>query len=210
MMNYHIIEKPKKKSLFLMKKSSVYTRTGDEGFSCLYTGERRRKDDTYFRVLGLIDKVNTTIGLARQYCLQDNNQLESQLKDIQIRLFEIGSAIATPRNSIQQGKVKRTEFSLCHVEEMEEWIDTLDESLPPLTNFILPGGGLASSYLHAARADCRLAESMLVHLFFEYGSLDDSVPRYINRLSDYLFVAARYAAYHIKAEETIYKATNSM
>lgn len=188
-----------------MKKSSIYTRNGDEGFTSLYTGERRRKDDTYFQALGLIDKLNTTIGIAREYCVKDNNGLDDKLKDIQIRLFEIGSAIATPRDSSDTRKVNHTKFSSYYIEKLEWSIDELDGKLPTLKNFILPGGGLASSYLHAARSECRLAETVIVNLSFEYDSVDEEISRYVNRLSDYFFVAARFAAHYIGAEETIYK-----
>jgi ATP:cob(I)alamin adenosyltransferase len=188
-----------------MKKSSVYTRTGDEGFTSLYTGQKCRKDDIYIRALGLIDKLNTTIGIAIVYCMANYNGLHIPLTDIQVRLFEIGSAIATPRTSTNKSKVNCTTFSSSHVDKLERSIDELDHHLPALRNFILPGGGLASLHLHAARADCRLAESVIVQLMFEYDSIDASVPRYINRLSDYLFVAARYAAHQMDEPETIYQ-----
>jgi cob(I)alamin adenosyltransferase len=208
--------------------SQVYTKTGDRGTTSLFNGERRSKDAPHFEALGSVDEANAQIGLARshyaqqrklayhmkcsppyaQYYLEtdvDPNPLPGQLEEIQSRLFDLGSHLATPRATSSDAKVARTEFSEEHVLQLERWIDAMDAELPPLKNFILPGGGnLTSATLHVARTTVRRAERCVIPLL-ETGDVAEVVLRYLNRLSDYLFVAARFASSQAQEPETIWR-----
>ncbi|KAL2920076.1 hypothetical protein HK105_200142 [Polyrhizophydium stewartii] len=189
-----------------VRRIKIYTRTGDKGTSSLFNGERRPKDDAIFEALGTIDELSSMIGLARAYSTEAGNGLEPKLDKIQCLLQDIASNVATPRSASNEARLARTEFDTdgALVTELENWIDELDEGLPPLKNFILPSGGKASSTLHVARSICRRAERRVVPLVA--GSLSDaSTGKYLNRLSDFLFTAARAAAKHESAVETIYK-----
>lgn len=191
------------------RRYRVYTRTGDKGESSLYNGERRTKDDEFFMALGDVDELNACIGLAREYGAVGSIGIEEQLVEIQSRLLDVGSAIATPRKSSRPEQLERALFSPDFTTQLEQWIDTMDDQLPPLKNFILPSGGLAASQLHVARTVCRRAERHAVTLVRE-GQLDASVAVYINRLSDYLFVAARFAAMRTAHVEQVYKKSKGL
>ncbi|KAJ3050518.1 hypothetical protein HK097_008537 [Rhizophlyctis rosea] len=188
------------------RRIKVYTRTGDKGQSSLFTGERRPKNDAHFEALGDVDELTSLLGVAREYCNEANNGLTSKLEKIQCLLQDVNSNVATPRTKASDVKLARTEFDIegYLVTELESWIDELDTQLPPLQNFILPSGGKAASTLHVARAVCRRAERHIVP-FVQEEKVDQSVGKYINRLSDFLFTAARFAAKHEGREETIYK-----
>ena len=120
------------------KKSQLYTKTGDKGTSSLYNGERRLKTDIIFEVLGHQDELNCIVGIAREYCVLGNNGLDEMLSEIQSRLFDLGAAVATPVQTSSQKKKVYTEFSGQHTAKLEEWIDLLDASVPPITNFVVP------------------------------------------------------------------------
>ncbi|GJJ69768.1 cob(I)alamin adenosyltransferase [Entomortierella parvispora] len=190
------------------KKSQLYTRTGDKGESSLYNGERRAKTDRIFEALGAVDELNSSIGIAHHYCVKSNNGLAEQLIEIQCNLQDIGSNIATPRHDASEIQLRNTAFDEGHIEKLEGWIDTLDAQLPPLRNFILPSGGESSIFLHQARSICRRAERTAIPVV-EAEDADESVGKYLNRLSDYLFAAARFAAKHDKMEENLYKKAKS-
>lgn len=203
----------------LARGVKVYTKTGDAGTSSLFNGERRPKDDVVFAALGDTDELNAAIGLARAHCellslpsgaltageLIIGGMLP-QLDLVQSRLLDVGSAIATPRTSSSEARVARTAFdedgAVCT--ELEGWIDHMDEELPALKNFILPSGGVASASLHVARATCRRAERAVVPLC-QAGDCDAQAAVFLNRLSDYLFVSARYVAMHSNKPETVYR-----
>ncbi|CAM0142292.1 unnamed protein product [Umbelopsis sp. WA50703] len=144
--------------------------------------------------------------LAREHCDAQNNGLSEKLEQIQCLLQDIGSNIATPKGGANEFKRERTRFDAegSRVQDLENWIDELDGQLPPLKNFILPSGGLAASTLHIARSVCRRAERR-VHPLIQADAADASTGKYLNRLSDYLFMAARYAAKCEGKEETVYK-----
>lgn len=120
------------------KKSQLYTKTGDKGTSSLYNGERRLKTDIIFEVLGHQDELCCIVGIAREYCILSNNGLDEMLSEIQSRLFDLGAAVATPVQTSSMKKKVYTEFSDQHTARLEEWIDHLDASVPPITNFVIP------------------------------------------------------------------------
>lgn len=196
----------------------IYTKTGDEGTSSLYSGERRSKTDAAFAALGDVDELNSIIGVAREFVAsgtekrsisKDSNNLglgniDEQLQEIQSRLLDIGSAVATPISTSSESKIQRVSFSEHHVGTLERWIDQHDATLPQLTNFILPSGGFAASHLHLARAVCRRAERSVLPLVSQK-STDAQVSIYLNRLSDYLFTIARVAAKQDCKPEIVYK-----
>ncbi|GMF35949.1 unnamed protein product [Phytophthora lilii] len=182
----------------------VYTKTGDKGTSQLFSGERRPKSDGVFQALGDTDELNAQIGVAvEQARLAANAELPPRLEQIQSRLFDLGACVATPLTSASETKQRRAGmFDEANVAQLERWIDEMDAQLPPLKCFILPsGGGLASTHLHVARAVCRRAERSIVPLVAA-GDVDGVVQRYLNRLSDFLFVSARFAALKEGKEET--------
>ena len=194
----------------------IYTKTGDAGTTSLYTGDRAPKDHAIFNSLGSIDELNAHLGLARtHYKLMlaakqpqmPEHLHDEQLAEIQARLIDVGSHIATPRKSdeeLNERKLQHTAFAEENTADVENWIDQMDSQLPPLRNFILPSGGLTASQLHVARTVCRRAERDLVPLHSQ-GQIDSSVYTYVNRLSDYLFQLARICAQFEGEEETVYK-----
>ncbi|ORX88491.1 cob(I)alamin adenosyltransferase, partial [Basidiobolus meristosporus CBS 931.73] len=186
------------------KKARVYTRTGDNGTSSLYNGDRAPKTSEYFHALGTVDELCCFIGVAYFYANKSGNTvLTEQLTEIQCRLFEIGSNIATPRNSSSQTQIERTNFDTGYVDDLELWIDSLDELLPPLRQFILPSGSETAVHLHQCRAVARRAERTVIPLV-ESGSADPVVSKYLNRLSDYFYVAARFATKIDQGTEVLY------
>eukprot|EP00808_Paulinella_micropora_P002185 g63784.t1 len=193
--------------------SKVYTKTGDKGTSSLFNLQRLPKNSDYFQALGNTDELNASVGMARAWCLQakaagrrtqDIATLESRLAEIQSRLFDVGAHVATPRKSSSQGYLENTTFDETHVKLLEDWIDEMEATLPPLSSFILPSGGFLSASLHQTRTVTRRAERAVVTLV-EKGDCEPVVMRYLNRLSDFFFVAARLAADHAGEKELVYK-----
>ncbi|XP_075955307.1 corrinoid adenosyltransferase MMAB isoform X2 [Anarhichas minor] len=175
-----------------------------KGFSSTFTGERRPKEDHIFEALGSTDELSSAIGLAREFCLDKGHTFTYQLDKIQCILQDVGSNIATPRSSARESHIKKTTFTAQPIADLENWIDKFTEELPPLTNFILPSGGKGSAALHLARTVCRRAERSVAPIV-RTGEADPDVAKFLNRLSDYLFTAARYAAMKDGNKETIYK-----
>ena len=168
----------------------IYTRTGDDGTTALGNGERRPKHDLRVASYGTVDETNAAIGVARLH-LADAPQIDAMLGLIQNDLFDLGADLAVPQ---REGKAERLWVVASQVDRLERDIDTLNEHLAPLTSFVLPGGTPAATYLHLARTICRRAERMMAELA---GRPDEPVSeaalRYMNRLSDFLFVASRAA-----------------
>ena len=209
-----------------MTKFKVYTKTGDDGTSSLYNLERRKKSDLTFEALGDCDETNVAVGIARVHArdfflfnnTNNNNIVASadincfdedvlpHLEIIQSRLLDVGSAVATPMTSekTKDGMKMRCRFDESHVDAIESWIDAYEEELPALTNFLCPGGTKFAAFLHQARAICRRCERK-VQPMVESGDVEKSVGMYLNRLSDYLFVAARVANHRVGVEDVSYK-----
>ncbi|XP_037012036.2 corrinoid adenosyltransferase MMAB [Artibeus jamaicensis] len=186
------------------KIPKIYTKTGDKGFSSTFTGERRSKDDQVFEALGTTDELSSAIGFAMELIAEKGHPFAEELEKIQCSLQDIGSALATPRSSAREAHLKHTAFGTGPILELEQWIDRYSSQLPPLTAFILPSGGKSSSALHFCRAVCRRAERRVVPLV-RMGDTDANVAKFLNRLSDYLFTLARYAAMKEGNREKIYK-----
>jgi ATP:cob(I)alamin adenosyltransferase len=190
----------------LGSKVKIYTKTGDKGTTQLYNMQRLPKNTDYFDALGDVDEVSSQLGLARHFASEaDANSLEilcEQLAWVQSRLLDLGSCIATPIPTSPENRIAHTEFIEAHVDTLEQWIDAFDAQLPPLTKFILPGGGACASQLHIARTACRRAERGVVALV-DRGDMEPTGMRFLNRLSDYLFTAARWASHtggHVEIE----------
>ncbi|XP_015980510.2 corrinoid adenosyltransferase isoform X1 [Rousettus aegyptiacus] len=186
------------------KIPKIYTKTGDKGFSSTFTGERRPKDDQVFEALGTTDELSSAIGFAMELAMEKGHSFVEELEKIQCLLQDIGSALATPRSSAREAHLRHTAFEAGPIQELEQWIDKYSSQLPPLTAFILPSGGKSSSALHFCRAVCRRAERRVVPLV-QMGETDANVAKFLNRLSDYLFTLARYAALKEGNQEKIYK-----
>eukprot|EP01041_Mallomonas_annulata_P005789 gene5789-11691_t len=161
------------------KKSPIYTKTGDTGSSMLYNGERRPKTDVVFEALGHQDELNACLGIAREYSELHGIGLETMIAEIQSRLFDLGAAIATPVQTSSEEKKLYTEFSSEFTNQMEQWIDEMDSSLPPLKNFVIPSGGLCSTHLNLARTVCRRAERAVVPLVHAQ-QVDAETGKYLN------------------------------
>jgi cob(I)alamin adenosyltransferase len=146
-----------------------------------------------FEALGHQDELCAVIGIAREHCDASGNGLADTLAEIQSRVFDLGAAVATPVQTSDETKRSYTEFHPRFTKELERAIDKFDEELPPLTNFVIPSGGLSSTYLNLARTVCRRAERAVVPLVMAE-QCDKEVGIFLNRLSDFLFAAGRAAA----------------
>ncbi|CAH3027026.1 unnamed protein product [Porites evermanni] len=183
----------------------IYTRTGDKGYTSTYGGERRLKTDVLFEALGATDELSSFIGVAREYCEEaGHKEVVLKLEEIQCILQDVGANVATPRQSSSERTLKKTEFNPETADILEEWIDTYHSQLPPLRNFILPSGGKSSAMLHVARSVCRRAERRIVPLV-QNGSVEPAVGKFLNRLSDFLFTAARFVAKTEGRTEKVYR-----
>jgi cob(I)alamin adenosyltransferase len=170
----------------------IYTRTGDDGTTALGTGERRKKYDLRVAAYGSIDEVNAVIGVARLHATGDGD-LDTLLARIQNDLFDLGADLCMPDKGKGPGGA-RLDVTEAQVEWLERQIDRLNEELEPLRSFVLPGGTAAAAYLHLARTVCRRAERLIVELADRPGeTVTAAAIKYANRLSDFLFVAARFA-----------------
>ncbi len=172
--------------------NKIYTRTGDDGTTALGTGARRKKYDLRVAAYGTIDETNAAIGVARLYTVGEHS-IHNALSRIQNDLFDLGADLATPDKGKGPGGARLT-VTAAQVTWLEHQIDLLNGELTPLKSFVLPGGYEAAAYLHVARTVCRRAERLIAELMDQPDeSVTPEVLQYVNRLSDYLFVAARYA-----------------
>ncbi len=180
----------------------VYTKTGDLGTTALFGGTRVPKDHIRIESYGTVDELNSHIGLIRD---QDMNQhYKDILIEIQDRLFTVGAILATPpeKEVMKNGELRLQKLGIIEsdIELLENEIDTMEDALPQMTHFVLPGGHTTVSYCHVARCVCRRAERLAVHLS-HIEAIDAMAVKYLNRLSDYLFVLARKLSHDLKADE---------
>ena len=180
----------------------VYTKTGDTGTTALFGGTRVPKDHARIESYGTVDELNSYIGLIR------DQEIETHYKDILIeiqdRLFTVGAILATPpeKEVLKNGQKRLQNLGIVEIdiELLEKEIDIMEDSLPQMTHFVLPGGHTTVSYCHIARCVCRRAERLAVHLSHNEPVADITI-KYLNRLSDYLFVLARKLSKDLNADE---------
>jgi cob(I)alamin adenosyltransferase len=173
----------------------IYTKTGDEGETGLFAGARVRKDDVRIEAYGTVDELNAALGVARAERLPP--EIDRTLERVQSELFSVGAELATPEPA-KHGMVLVGEEQIA---SLEKAIDHLEAGLPPLKQFVLPAGSRGGAALHLARGVCRRAERRVVTLAAG-AAISPAIIRYLNRLGDYLFVAARFANQEAKAVET--------
>ncbi len=180
----------------------IYTKTGDKGTTALFGGTRVPKHHIRIDSYGTVDELNSHIGLIRDQDIDDHNK--DILIAIQDKLFTIGAVLATdPEKAILKSGQKRLNIptiSSDDIELLEKEIDQMNEALPPMTHFVLPGGHQTVSFCHIARCVCRRAERLAAALY-EIEPFEETTLQYLNRLSDFLFVLARKLSYDLKAEE---------
>jgi cob(I)alamin adenosyltransferase len=179
----------------------IYTKTGDGGKTSLIGGTKVPKSHRRIEAYGTIDELNSFVGLCFDH-LQDN-KIDNILSEIQDRLFTIGSALACDPD--KETKLKIPDLLETDVVLLEKEIDRMNEVLPEMRSFILPAGHVAASTLHVARCVCRRAERCIVRMQKKNDEVPDLIIKYLNRLSDYLFVLARYAALKLGAVEIPWK-----
>lgn len=175
--------------------SKIYTKTGDKGETSLIGGTRLPKQHVRIEAYGNVDELNSYLGLIRDQ-IQDKNSLDTLLY-IQDRLFTIGAHLA---NDPAKSKMKLPEMFEEDVTKLEKAIDEMDQQLPPMKSFVLPGGHTLVSHCHIARCVCRRSERAVLRLA-ESEKVDALQIRYLNRLSDYLFILSRYLSHQLKAVE---------
>ena len=182
--------------------SKIYTKTGDSGKTSLIGGTKVSKSHIRIESYGTVDELNSFIGLAGDH-LTDNVS-KVTLKEVQDRLFTIGSSLACDPE--KEPLMKIPDLNESDVTALEKEIDRMSGELPPMKSFILPGGHVAVSTLHIARCVCRRAERICVHMQDENIFVEPLVIRYLNRLSDYLFMLSRYTGLLLSAPEIPWKA----
>jgi cob(I)alamin adenosyltransferase len=180
----------------------IYTKTGDEGTTALFGGTRVKKYNLRIDSYGTVDELNAYIGLIKDQNIKDATK-DSLLK-IQNELFTLGAMLATPpeKETLKSGKERLNipKVNSNSIQFLENEIDTMDSELPQMTHFILPGGHQAVSFCHVARCVCRRAERLCVELN-DGEAINSDILKYLNRLSDYLFVLARMLSKQLQVDE---------
>ncbi|MFN5912447.1 MAG: cob(I)yrinic acid a,c-diamide adenosyltransferase [Bacteroidota bacterium] len=177
----------------------IYTKKGDKGKTGLIGGTRVLKSSLRIESYGTVDELNAYIGLVRDQAISD--KFKEHLEEIQDRLFTIGSSLASDP---EKSNMRIPDLKDEDIASLEKWMDQMDETLPEMKYFILPGGHTTVSFCHLARCVCRRAERIIVDLS-THEFVDDRVLQYMNRLSDYLFVLGRALAQELKAVEYPWK-----
>jgi len=173
----------------------IYTKTGDKGYTSLIGGTRVPKHHLRIEAYGTVDELNSYLGLIANLGITEEDCI--LIKEIQDRLFTIGSSLAADPD---KSKMKIPDLHFSDIELLEKEIDIIDDYLPALKSFILPGGSVLAAHCHVARCICRRAERNVVQLA-ENSDVDDKVTMYLNRLSDYLFILARKVNFDNNIEE---------
>ena len=179
----------------------IYTKTGDKGSTALIGGTKVLKSHLRIEAYGTVDELNSYIGLCGDLIEEKNSR--TLLKSIQDRLFTIGSSLACDPE--KEPKMKLPDLRDEDVTALEKDIDSMNESLPVMRNFILPGGHPVVAHIHIARCICRRAERSVVRLLADNNEVESIIITYLNRLSDYLFVLARFIAKDLNAEEIAWR-----
>jgi cob(I)alamin adenosyltransferase len=179
----------------------IYTKTGDKGATSLIGGTKVPKNDIRIETYGTVDELNSWVGHINDLLRDD--ELKTELKEIQDRLFTIGSALAT--DGEKEPKMKLPDLHESDIQFLEQRIDKMTDLLPAMKSFILPGGHPTVSVIHIVRCVCRRAERLAVNMQQHELFVEEKVVQYLNRLSDYLFTLARYVAQKLGAEEIPWK-----
>lgn len=186
----------------------VYTRAGDDGRTALLGGKRVLKDHPRVEAYGCLDELNAVVGVCRAALASDKKitaaerrALDARLREIQNRLFDAGSVLAAPDGKAWKGMPLP---GPAEIRALEKSMDAMNKGLPPLTSFVLPGGSTANAWLHQGRTACRRAERRVVTLA-RAENVPADVIRYLNRLSDWFFVAARHVSALTKTPETLWE-----
>lgn len=176
----------------MVELNRIYTRGGDAGQTSLGSGDRVAKHDLRVAAYGTVDETNATLGLARLHTGEDR-ETDEMLARIQNDLFDLGADLCTPEGDARAARKQEGALRIVpeQVDRLEQEIDTLNESLAPLTSFILPGGTAAAAHLHMARTIARRAERLMTELA-THEDINPNALKYINRLSDHLFVLGRH------------------
>lgn len=180
----------------------IYTKTGDKGLTSLIGGIRVPKSHIRIESYGTVDELNSYMGMISDAV--SNPKITEWVREIQDRLFTIGSVLAT--SSEKEVKMKLPDLHAADVQWLETQIDKMNEELPEMRSFILPGGHIASSTAHVARCVCRRAERICVAMQEQNEEVPELILQYLNRLSDFLFVLARYIVHTNKGEEVPWRA----
>lgn len=176
----------------MVKLNRIYTRTGDDGTTGLATGPRRLKHDLRVEAYGTVDEANACIGIARLHAASEDPAIDAMLGAISNDLFDLGADLSTPDTG-EPPAYEPLRIVQAQVDRIEAGIDQLNATLPPLRSFVLPGGTPAATHLHLARTVARRAERLMVALAQTPGEIvGPPALKYVNRLSDFLFVASRY------------------
>jgi len=176
----------------------IYTKTGDKGETGLFGGKRLPKNHLRIEAYGTVDELNSYVGLVRD-CVE-KEEIRVVLKSIQDRLFAIGANLASDPDK----NMKTPDILVTDIELLEKQMDKMDEDLPALKNFVLPGGHTSVSFCHVARCVCRRAERLVVALS-QVDKVDNILIQYLNRLSDYLFILSRKMAQDLNVEEVLWQ-----
>lgn len=179
----------------------IYTKTGDKGTTSLIGGTKVLKNNIRIEAYGTVDELNSFIGLTADHFTHTHSK--NILKEIQDRLFTIGSSLACDPN--KDTALKIPDLKETDIELLEKEIDKMNEELPPMKSFILPGGHIAISTAHVTRCVCRRAERICVNMQAQDLFVEQLVIKYLNRLSDYLFVLARYAGHILGINDVPWK-----
>ncbi len=171
--------------------TKIYTKTGDDGTTALGSGERVLKTASRIEAYGTVDEANAAIGMARLMLAADQQEVAAMLARIQNDLFDLGADLCVPERG-EALPYTPLRIEDLQAERLEREIDAMNSGMAPLASFVLPGGSPAGAALHLARTICRRAERRIVQLRQEGEPVSDAACRYINRLSDHLFVASRY------------------
>lgn len=186
----------------------LYTKSGDDGTTGLFSGARVSKDHPRIESYGTIDEFNATLGMCSAAC-EAHKPLHARLLEIfarlQSRMFDIGADLATPEGANNESKIQR--IGQENVEEVERWIDEIDGGNSSLTAFVMPGGTELASRLHLARTICRRAEREMIHLSHSE-PVGSAIIMYVNRVSDLLFAAARLVNKDSGVEDVVWMPSN--